>query len=255
MSQHPRPLPPSSNPLQILRLFSKTLNSMVFVPQLFGLKYSSIFSNPLKPFSSPPYNPPQVLPQVFPRALPQALQAAAGVLRTSHPHPRHVTNGFFPPDDSTYFKVPTPYHRRVVSGSQASRVCRLLFFQSIDGVKEQRDTGGVEGYRMRAVQTLIGKEMAAYYAPRAHSGVRTCSGIGYLFMLPDLILASWRLWQVWCQGCQTENIFLMAHITRSLELVLSIGWMNKILTLGCLNDIDPFSDHTVAKVTTTYEIW
>ncbi|KAJ7450653.1 hypothetical protein B0H11DRAFT_1928056 [Mycena galericulata] len=40
-----------------------------------------------------------------------------------------------------------------------------------------------------------------------------CSGIGYLFMLPDLILASWRpALGVWCQSCQTENIFLMCQI-------------------------------------------
>ncbi|KAJ7488688.1 hypothetical protein B0H11DRAFT_1912839 [Mycena galericulata] len=52
------------------------------------------------------------------------------------------------------------------------------------------------------------------------------------------------------QRCRVDQLAL----GRGSFIELSIGWVNKILTLGCLKDIDPLSDHTVAKVTTTYEI-
>ena len=54
----------------------------------------------------------------------------------------------------------------------------------------------------------IGKHARVYTFWRS-SGVIIDSGVGYRFMLPGTILASWRSWLTWRQVRHDENIFLM----------------------------------------------
>ncbi|KAJ7430354.1 hypothetical protein B0H11DRAFT_2394318 [Mycena galericulata] len=162
MSQHPRPLPPSSNPLQyaqhlkyvvkyisdlslgsarILGLFSKILNPMAFVPQLFSRSSTpKILSNTLKPFLKPSLHPSlkSSLKSSL-KALPQVHQAAPGVLRPSHP--RHVM--ILPT------LKPSPYHRRVCSGSKLLLSVTFLFGPCHHGFFSQYDVEELRGYGWR----------------------------------------------------------------------------------------------------------
>ncbi|KAJ7434271.1 hypothetical protein B0H11DRAFT_1938769 [Mycena galericulata] len=163
MSQHPRPLPPSSNPLQcvqhlkyvikyisdlslgsarILGSFSKILNPMAFVnfsaAQVL-LQSSQILSSPS---SSPLYIPPSSPPSSLP---------SRPFLKSIKQHPVFFalrTHGMWlsPPDDSTYFKAIIVASR--LFRKQASPLCHLSIrpmpswlFQSIDDVEELRGYG------------------------------------------------------------------------------------------------------------------